>query len=666
MKFFFYLTGIFWLIIQSIAPVSAQSLTDTLRIKEVQIVGSKVYKKFNETRSEIDSAALAKSSTVRLSELLSQNTPIFIKEYGRGAMATASFRGTAPSHTKVSWNGLDLNSPMLGMVDFSLIPVYFTDEVSLLHGSSSLSESAGALGGTIELENRANWSNILSGKALSGIGSYQTLDEYVQFNIGNKKMQSKSALFYNSSQNNFQFLNKMNADLDPLIGNYIYQTERNRNADYLNYGFLQEVYLQAGSNQTFSLKTWLQHNERSIPQLLTNESDESANINRQSENALRSVAEWKRFGAQSKLSMLSAINLQNSSYKLENKISGAQNQVVLDTDAKILSFVNKFTYRYQFNEYLLFQGGLDANLYKVISGNHLPSSAQSPGYNKSRTENSLFAELEAKVNSKLSAVLLLREELIDFEHKDILPLLRLTFQPNPSKQLLISGSVAKNSHLPTLNDLYYIPGGNPNLKSEKGTLYDLGTSDSFTFGNNQIHTGISFFYSNINDWIIWLPTFQGYWEPKNIERVVSSGVEANIGWSGCFRSIRYELKGNYALTRTVNQSENNPAYGKQLPYIPENSANLNVHLSYSRFYADWMWNYYSKRYTTTANSEATISDCLYPYLMNNLQLGMTFPVGTNKLTAECKVLNLFNEDYRTVLQRPMPGRNYQFVLRYDF
>ena len=114
MKFFFYLTGIFWLIIQSIAPVSAQSLTDTLRIKEVQIVGSKVYKKFNETRSEIDSAALAKSSTVRLSELLSQNTPIFIKEYGRGAMATASFRGTAPSHTKVSWNGLDLNSPMLG------------------------------------------------------------------------------------------------------------------------------------------------------------------------------------------------------------------------------------------------------------------------------------------------------------------------------------------------------------------------------------------------------------------------------------------------------------------------------------------------------------------------------------------------------------------------
>jgi iron complex outermembrane receptor protein len=148
--------------------------------------------------------------------------------------------------------------------------------------------------------------------------------------------------------------------------------------------------------------------------------------------------------------------------------------------------------------------------------------------------------------------------------------------------------------------------------------------------------------------------------------VVSSGIEANMGWNGSIRSVRYDLKGNYAFTRTVNLSENDPGKGKQLPYIPQHSANLNLHLSYLRFYVDWMWNYYSKRYTTTANSEETVSDYLYPYFMNNLQLGLTFPVGENKLTAECKVLNIFNEDYRTVLQRPMPGRNFQFVLRYDF
>ena len=500
-------------------------------LQPVQVVGKKIPGNFNETRSEIDSISIAKSGTVRLSELLSQNTPIFIKEYGRGAMATASFRGTAPSHTKVTWNGLELNSPMLGMVDFSLIPVYFTDEVHLLHGSSSMSESAGALGGTIQLENRVNWGNILSGKLLSGIGSYQTLDEYAQLNIGNRKIQSKSAVFYNSSQNDFQFINKLNAALDPLTGSYIYHTDRNKNADYLNYGFLQEFYLQAAANQTFSLKTWLQHNERSIPQLLTNESDGSANINRQSENALRSVAEWKRFGTRSRLSIKSLLNLQNSAYKLENRVSGARDQTVIDADARILSFVNKLSYRYQINEIFTLITGLDANLHKVRSENH-QSLAQLTGYNKIRTENSLFAEIETKLNPSWSALFLLREELIDFEHNALLPLLRLSYQPNPEHPLLLTGSVAGNSHPPTLNDLYYIPGGNPNLKSEKGTQVDLALQDDFPVGNNRIHTGISLFYSNVNDWIIWLPTFQGYWEPKNIVTVVSSGIEANVGWNG--------------------------------------------------------------------------------------------------------------------------------------
>jgi iron complex outermembrane receptor protein len=261
---------------------------------------------------------------------------------------------------------------------------------------------------------------------------------------------------------------------------------------------------------------------------------------------------------------------------------------------------------------------------------------------------------------------MIREEIIDFAHKGFLPLLRINYRPNPAKSLVFSGSAAQNIHSPTLNDLYYLPGGNPLLRSEKENLLDFGVVDEFIFGNSRFHTGISVYRSNVSDWIIWLPTFQGYWEPFNIEKVVSRGIEANVAWNGQCKSFRYAVKGNYAYTKSVNLSENSPAYGKQLPYIPENSANVNVNLSWSGFHVDWMWNYYSKRYTTTASSEDTISDYLYPYFMNNLLVGITFPSMKNKLTAECKVLNIFNEDYRTVLQRPMPGRNYQLVLRYDF
>ncbi len=665
MKHSAFLLALVWLFSLASKPAFSQNIKDTVRLQSIQIDGRRWPGNINETRSEIDSATLAKSITVRLSELLSQNTPIFIKEYGRGAMATASFRGTAPSHTRVTWNGLELNSPMLGMVDFSLIPVYFTDEVKLLHGSSSLGESSGALGGTIQLENRPDWRNIRSGKFITGVGSYKTFDEYLQLNFGNRKVQSKSSVFFNSSSNDFSFTNKMNASISTETGDYIFNREKNKNADYLNYGFLEEFYLMTAPNQTFSVRTWLQHNERSIPQLQTNESDGSANINRQSENALRNVAEWKRFGTRSKLSILSALNFQNSSYSLENRISGANNQLVIDADAAIVSFINKMSFRYQINDVFTYKTGIEANLYKVDTGNRL-MTGRFEGYNKGRNENSIFAELETRLTPRLISVFLLRESLIDFNHEAILPLISMSYRPNPGNSLNFKGSIAYNSHPPTLNDLYYFPGGNPELKSEKGIQFDIDASDHFVIGNASLQTGLSVFHSNINNWIIWLPSFQGYWEPFNLDKVRSFGTEANVQFSGHYKSVRYKIKANYAFTSTINQTEHSPAFGKQLPYIPRNSANLNFHCDFAPFYIDWMWNYYSKRYTTTANSSETISDYLYPYLMNNLQIGILFPLTANQLKTEFKILNIFDEQYRTVLQRPMPGRNFQIILSYDF
>jgi len=108
------------------SSVFSSVFPDTLHIAPVIINGERIKKEgAGMITSSIDSTAMAKSLSANLSDLILQNTPIFIKEYGRGALATASFRGTAPSHTQVLWNGINLCIPILGMVDFSLIPVYF-------------------------------------------------------------------------------------------------------------------------------------------------------------------------------------------------------------------------------------------------------------------------------------------------------------------------------------------------------------------------------------------------------------------------------------------------------------------------------------------------------------------------------------------------------------
>src|SRR5665647_2161791 len=94
---FRYLSPIYALIfiVLSVDFASAQHISDTLKIKTIEVYANKIIKEqAGKTTTKIDSISMIKALTSNLSELISQNTPIFIKEYGRGAMATASFRGT--------------------------------------------------------------------------------------------------------------------------------------------------------------------------------------------------------------------------------------------------------------------------------------------------------------------------------------------------------------------------------------------------------------------------------------------------------------------------------------------------------------------------------------------------------------------------------------------
>ena len=101
-----------------------------LKLDQVDVTAQRRFQDIGTTRTEIDTMVLRENVVNSLADILSQSTSVFIKNYGRGTLATASFRGTAPSHTQVLWNGMKINSPMLGQVDFSLIPSYFINDIS--------------------------------------------------------------------------------------------------------------------------------------------------------------------------------------------------------------------------------------------------------------------------------------------------------------------------------------------------------------------------------------------------------------------------------------------------------------------------------------------------------------------------------------------------------
>lgn len=114
-------------------------------IREVPVWGQRPMKSIGVQETKFDSVVLKENIALSIADVLTFNSSIFVKQYGRATLSTVSFRGTGPSHTQVTWNGMRINNPMAGHDRLSMIPSYFIDDASLLHGASSVNEAGGGL-----------------------------------------------------------------------------------------------------------------------------------------------------------------------------------------------------------------------------------------------------------------------------------------------------------------------------------------------------------------------------------------------------------------------------------------------------------------------------------------------------------------------------------------
>ncbi len=654
-------TTVFLLVFLFFTQLSAQSITeDTLKIQEVQISAKRPVDELGVVKSKIDTSIVQASESESLSELISENTSVFVKSAGRGALATVSFRGTSASHTDVLWNGMSIKSPMLGEVDFSLIPMFLVDDVSLLHGGASIQQGSGALGGSIQIDNKPNWNNKLGLKFKQGLGSYKTINDFLQVNLGNKKIQSKTRLFYTASDNDFEFVNKNIADIDPETGDYIYPTQKNKNANYLQYGWLQELYFRFAQKYSLSVKYWGQMSNRALPRLNTYEGDDYSNISKQDEQTHRIIAHLGRYGNQSKLDVSSGFIYSDMKYWMQNFISGKGYQTVIYSNSQTQSSYNKVKYDYQLFKSTKLTASYELNYHKVLS----EDTVKHEGYSQNRLEQLLFLSWNQTITKRLSSVLMLRKNFIDKNRLPFIPYLGLDYLLNKRYQIFAKASISKNYRYPTLNDLYWQPGGNIDLKPEQGWSCDFSLSSQFELWNVNIESSATTFYSDIKDWILWLPSPMGYWTPQNVKHVVSKGVELHLKTGFKLKKIHFKMNSNYAYTSSVNMDERFGAesFRKQLVYVPLHSFNLFAQMLWKGYWLSYQHNSFSERYTTSSNNSSQ-RDWLYPYFMNNVSIGKSLKIKKINLALSFKIYNLFNEEYRSVLGRPMPGRNYLISIK---
>ena len=76
----------------------------------------------------------------------------------------------------------------------------------------------------------------------------------------------------------------------------------------------------------------------------------------------------------------------------------------------------------------------------------------------------------------------------------------------------------------------------------------------------------------------------------------------------------------------------------------------------------YKWCHYSERFTTSDNDVKTRIGRVLPYYMNDVMIERQFDTRSARLAAKLAVNNIFNEEYESVLNRPMPRCNYELFL----
>lgn len=656
---------------------TGQSSERMKSLREVVVWGNRPMKDIGVQKTEFDSLALKETVALSMADVLTFNSSVFVKSYGRATLSTVAFRGTSPSHTQVTWNGMRINNPMLGMTDFSTIPSYFIDKASLLHGTSSVNETGGGLGGLVKLATVADVDSGLHLQYVQGIGSFKTFDEFARITYGSRRWAVSTRVVYSSSPNDYRYVNrdkKVNIydDDKNIIGQY-HPTERNRSGSYKDFHALQEVSYRISQRDRLGLNLWYVNSNRELPMLTTDYGEERDFENRQREQTLRAVVNWDHNRRKWKLGLRGGYIHTWMAYDYKREVAEGNMASMTRSRSRVNTFYGQAEGEFSPAEKWFFTAGVSAHQHFVRSQDRniilQDGDKAIVGYDQGRIELSASASAKWQPLERLGVSAVVRQEMFGDRVAPVIPALFVDGLVSRRGNVMLKSSVSRNHKFPTLNDLYFLPGGNPDLKNESGWTYDAGAS--FDIGWSRpfpVSAGgsVTWFDSRIDDWIIWLPTTKGFFSPRNVKRVHAYGIEGRLNVA--FEPIKdwvFDVNGSYSWTPSINVGEKmSPAdrsVGKQLPYVPRHSASLTGRLTWRSWSFLYKWAYYSERYTMSSN-DYTITGHLPQYFMSNVSLEKKLTLKVADLQLKLAVNNLFDEDYLSVLSRPMPGINFEFFI----
>lgn len=616
------------------AALCAKAQNDTLRIDSLRTIEVSdlraVSARMLQLVTTITISERPSNVGMSLADLMQRNSTAFIRQYGPGMLASPGLRGTGSAHTALVWNGFNLQSSMNGQLDLSLIPAMLFSGFSVSEGASNTRWGSGAIGGVIALnQEMATGMNIhLEG----GSFHYRNLGISAGWKFG--KTRFMVAMQHSGAENDFRFRNT-------AVAGYPYQLQQN--ARWQTSGLQMQMQSRIGKHQTLELAFWLQEAHRRIPPIMSI----PVAVANQFDNNLRSAATWK---------------LQKNVWQLSVRAGYFRESITFNDSLTHLHSGNTAHTGNAELEYLRFFGSRHTLQLGSFAG---ISKAFSPGYNHqwaTQQRMALFALWKSWLMvDKLNLHAGLRKEWANVADGPLTP--SAGAQWLASRILVFNAQFSGTYRIPTLNDLYWMPGGNINLLPEQGWAAELNFRIGEAHRKEGIHFDAGVFQNRIQNWIVWVPSSL-FWTPHNVHTVESKGFQTRL--TSNFRVRKIRLLSSHAMqwvdASPVKTSDPDVFQtGRQLIYMPRHTQLHTLGLKHKSLFAELQATFTGLRYTSSDNSSS-----LPGFWLVNLHLEYSARIKQHEFHFFARINNILGEEYQVLSWRPMPLQNAQLGIRIQF
>lgn len=508
----------------------------------------------------IDKKDIQASGAESIGELLANEPGIDWQTYGNygGASQEIHIRGMRGNATQVLVNGVNVNSPSLGVSDVSKIPIENIERIEIVKGSGSVLYGSGAMSGTVNIITKGPKRDKMDLKIGAGYGSqntYRMAAESGMFVAGDFGYYLTAGRTETDGFRDNSYLRQNDASLK-LVLDKKDVIDISLYGDYIdrNYG-MPGVKPPAGTQDYYIGGKKFYNSEAA--NLLDHSGDKDGHIILEAKG---NPSKWFGYNLKGHYTNMENHNYQRYAFDGSGDENWVTNQV-LGTDG--------FVDIYPFEGARLLLGGE----YKDYDWKNETFDLNAAGAQTVKTTTKthlftqgVFAEAEYRPSQYWKALAGFRHENHSAFGSQNLPLFGVVINPFETTALKINHG--KHFLAPTLNDLYWpadpYTKGNADLKPEIGWHTDVTLEQSLM--NDKVFMTISYFHWDVDDKIQWEPDSQGVWSPINLAGYRADGLE--IGTRiGPFYDLTLALGYTYTDAEEKNRAYTRQDYGWP-PFLP--------------------------------------------------------------------------------------------------